>query len=93
MTLTLTGRNINYKHYQKENGEWVLKVYDYLNKVAFKVVEGNIYEALGEPLKITLNKYEIIPWNTETIPEQENPNTYKSILHKRNRITNICERK
>ena len=73
MTLTLTGRNIDYRQYKNNNGELVIEVYDYLNKAAFKAIEASIHDALNEPLKVTLYRYEVIPWNTKEIPEQKNP--------------------
>lgn len=74
MTLTLTGRNIDYRQYKNNKGEWIIEAYDYLNKAAFKAIEASISETLGEPIQIKLYKYETIPWNTKEIPEQKKVN-------------------
>ena len=65
MTLILTGPGITYKQYED-----VLEIYDYYNKAAFKVIDGDITQSIDKPyMTVTLRKYKIIPYeeNTENL--------------------------
>lgn len=80
--ITLTGHWIKYTQEVTENGE-TIKIFDFMNKAIFYMIEGNICEGIGKPLRVTLRRYKVIPWDDQKIPEQlTNSTTTKLIFNK-----------
>ena len=71
MTIHLVGNHIYYKIITDKNKQYI-EVYDYKNKTAFMMLDGEITESQNKLPVITLRDYEIIPWPfKDYIPKKE----------------------
>jgi len=61
MTVYLTGPHIEYKIINNKYRQYI-EIYDYKNKIAFKLLDGEICEEQNKLPLIILKEYEIIPW-------------------------------